>query len=206
MALSKSKMTKGKQSEQQEKLAAHKSCQTLPLRKLVNLQNSQIKNNGYFDLKHLLVSDDWPDNYQDETLVDNYNAIMIEWQELRGDNFYLNNFDKQTSKQYDLLRIHALELINKCFYLGFEDIINEISEKFRFRGITSKEIVLSKIEQIKQKLELEEEEKTEFKKINLSDLLNDLRIGFGKKNILIQIDNNITVSDYESLRKRIING
>ena len=70
-------------NENQLKLKYHRTCQTLPLRKLIGLQNS-VDDNGVADSRHILVDDVWPDDYIDPELIPVTEKILVEWSKLNG--------------------------------------------------------------------------------------------------------------------------
>jgi hypothetical protein len=167
------------------------------------LQNSQISPAGA-DYRNLLLSDEWPEGYEDSELVNVYENIIIELQEIRGVKFYENHIEKEKAKQYDLLRIRALEFACMAGYMGFYNQRDEILKAFKFKGIKTLQDIDSKKQQIIQKLEIEhsENQNKHYVKLNFEDILTDLKHSFPG----VVFDYNITVAEYESWQKKIKNG
>jgi hypothetical protein len=196
-----------KLTQSQEKLAAHLTCQTLPLRKLVNLLNSRNKN-GIGDNRHILVDDYWPEDYSDPKLSDIADKILKEWEQLIGSNFYTDNFRRSDKFQYEKLRIYALDYIYRARGIlenikdtvfeedikELEEGIEDISREFKFKNIKTAKDADAKIKQIVQKLELEAEEAKTSKIIIFEDLLTNLQEYFPK----IEFKTDITCAMYAS--------
>jgi len=171
----------------------------LPLRKLVDLLNSQALNNGLSDVRHLLVDDEWPEGYYDDRLAEVSEKIMLEWQQLRGDKFYSNHFNVKSNRNKDILRLRALEFVFECYKFGFKEYAVEVIQAFKFKGITELNDITRKHQQIIQKLDIEKEEESgEFKIYIFEDLITPIEEEFK-----ITVDYNITVAKFESWNKRL---
>lgn len=193
-------MKKANQEKQKpdQKKKYHKTCQTLPLRKLVNLQNSRV--NGVGDNRHILVDYEWEEDYQDEELSFWVDKIYREWQELTGGNFYDMMFENADVKLYDILRTEALKAMYLADLLGQLDVVKEISDKFRFGNLKSRSDFEQKIKQIEQKIKDKDEDLT--KKIELikySDLITELKLNFPD----VRFEPEITCEEYASWINRI---
>lgn len=171
------KLKNGKTENQPEKQKSyqkkpfHRTCQTLPLRKLVNLRNSRINDVG--DSRHILEEYYWEDDYQDEELAIHVENILKEWDELTGSRSYEQMFEKQDSMLYDNLRIKVLDLsyrihgvveYSKVFSDLYEDEeLNELVDElqsletnvlkdFKFSYLKSQNDMVQKSKQIESKL------------------------------------------------------
>lgn len=187
----------------------------MPLRKLVNLQNSG-------DSRHILISDEWSEGYNDPSLKDAVDSIMREWQELTGTNFYDDMFYKADAKIYDALRLTALDIsyrlgglesIGNAYieaYGEHEELITVVKElkelkedvlnEFRFKVRTINDIE-QKSKQIQEKVAQQIEEETKKQKsakIYFDDLIVPIEIQFK-----ITIDKDITCAKYASYLRQI---
>lgn len=178
--------------KQSSKLPYHKSCETLPLRKLIKLQNSGIDGNG--DNRHILVTYDWDYDYEDNELSHHVDNIYKEWQEITGNNFYDSMFEMQDKIMYDYLRIEALNCMYLALKLNQIDIANDISVKFKLVGLKSLYDIAQKIKQIETKISDAKDLATNRKEINFYDLITNLKTIFPK----VDFNSEITCAEYAS--------
>jgi hypothetical protein len=200
----------------QKRLKFHKTCQTLPLRKLVNLQNSRNKD-GIGDNRHILEVDEWPEDYKDRELNGAIDNILREWQELSGSSFYDDMFKISDKYTYDKLRLNVLDFCHRIIGLitlsnaldksdvakEFNEMLNEIKHKFKFEHLNTQNDFTQKYNQIQQRILIEHKERKEeySGEVNFNDLIVPIEIYFKK-----DIHRDITCAKYLSYKKRINNG
>lgn len=169
-----------KENLKQKKLKYHQTCQTLPLRKLINLQNS-VDENGVADSRHILIDDIWPEDYNDPDLIPATEKILVEWNKLNGHELNLEEeYYKKDKLLYERNKLQCLDLAYKminsseiweflsvmkggagrkkesAFLLEESKKIQEealdLLKQFGFKNIKTKNDIIQKHKQVTQKL------------------------------------------------------
>lgn len=181
--------------ENHKKLKFHQTCQTLPLRRWINLQNS-VDENGVADARHLLVDEVWPEGYEDSELIIVYDRIRKEWNKLNGEEINEEQlYYEKDAHLYDMAKMQCLDCAHRMIGVSevweFQSIIagaegledysrfleneskelrdnaNDLLKNYGFK-LSSKQDIEQKYKQISQKvINNVKEKRREFKKINL---------------------------------------
>jgi hypothetical protein len=180
----------GKKKKEQIKLPYHKSCQSLPLRKLIAALNEK-------EVRNLLIDDIWPDNYEDIGLYKIFDVIIKEYCLLKGDNSYEEAIKE---KGFELNDKNRIKFFYGLYYLYIISPINAI-KLIQDTGIKqdSKEKVKKKLDDLVFDSEVEKIKKeTKKETVTFEDLIIPIETYFK-----ITIERDITVSKYVAYLNRI---
>lgn len=165
------------------------------------------------DARHILVVDEWPEDYSDPELVIVADKIMQEWEGLRGENlFYSRQLNLLMQINKDRLRADALLLVSKAIRINsilFDGelayFINKILSDFKFQNLKSYEEIINKHNQIVNKINnrlgqiQNNKSGSESEYLKFEDLIAEVE----DKLPNVKCDFDITVAKYEAFKRRI---
>lgn len=168
------------------------------MRKLVSLQNSR-DSEGRGDIRHILIDEEWPEDYFDEDLTPAFENISKEIDQYTGSNNYNNQIIKQSRLNYDRLRYDSLELAKMCLTYGFKDMAQEALEIIKMKAKTVEEAE-NKQKQIIQKIKMDQDDDNKMHfVVNFEDRITDLEYYLNG----ITLSDDITVAKYFSWKNKV---
>jgi len=152
------------------------------------------------EVRHLLISDEWPEDYQDAELYTIANDIFQEWDKLSGEGNYKNSLKEKGLQNKQHKKIKFLYGIIKLYELD-KKLAFEILKSQGYKYKTIDEVIRS-LENRLFDIKVEEERKKADESKKDKFTFNDLIIPI-ESHFRIQIDYNIPVAKYLAYKNRM---